>query len=70
MGEEKEQTKNLKNVANKEADASVHDICHSMNKDMPEPSGLVSKFEESLERFAAVDAKEFLDEIIKITDEK
>ena len=47
---------------------SVHDVCHSLNEGMPKPSGLVSRFEETLERFASVDAKELLDEIRNITE--
>lgn len=70
MSEEKEvKNKNL-NSLNGNLDGSVHDVCHSLNDGMPQSSGLVSKFEETIERFAEVDAKEFLDEIIKIADDK
>ena len=49
---------------------NVHEMCHSLNKDMPEPSGLVEKFEETIERFAAVEAQELLSELNHITEDK
>lgn len=58
MGEE------LKNEKN------VHEMCHSLNKGMPEPSGLVGKFEETIERFASVEAQELLNELNHITEDK
>ena len=58
MGEE------LKNEKN------VHEMCHSLNKGMPDPSGLVGKFEETIERFASVEAQELLNELNLITEDK
>ena len=49
---------------------NVHKMCHSLNKDMPEPSGLVGKFEETIERFASVEAQELLNELNHITEDK
>ncbi|MCR5546654.1 MAG: hypothetical protein K6F30_09305 [Lachnospiraceae bacterium] len=48
---------------------SVHDVCHSLNEGMPEPSGLVSRFEESLEKFASIGASELLKELNLISED-
>lgn len=54
----------------KKNEKSVHDMCHSLNEGMPEKSGLVSRFEETIESFAAVEAKDLLSELNKISSEK
>ncbi|MCR5396150.1 MAG: hypothetical protein K6E64_01650 [Lachnospiraceae bacterium] len=64
----KRQEADNKGVNKSSETKSVHDVCHSLNEGMPKPSGLVSRFEESLERFASVDAKALLDEIRNITE--
>ncbi|MCR4674955.1 MAG: hypothetical protein K5675_08080 [Lachnospiraceae bacterium] len=53
----------------KNENKSVHDICHSLNEGMPEPSGLVSKFEEHLEKYAATDVHELISNLMEISND-